>query len=95
MKAKKGEAAKDAEFGASCGWFDRFKKRSNLHNIKVQGEAASANTEAAESFPWDLVKIIDDGGYMKDEIFNVDEMGLFWKMPSRTFSAKEERTVTG
>jgi hypothetical protein len=27
MKAKKGEAAKDVELGASRGWFDRFKKR--------------------------------------------------------------------
>jgi hypothetical protein len=89
MKAKKGEAAKDAQFGASCGWFDRF-KRSNLHNIKVQGEAA-----AAESFPRDLEKITDNGPYIKDEIFNVDEMGLFSKMPSRTFIAKAEKTVPG
>jgi hypothetical protein len=36
MEAKKGQAAKDAEFGASRGWFDRFTKRSSLHNIKVQ-----------------------------------------------------------
>jgi hypothetical protein len=50
----------------------RFKKRSNLHNIKVQGEAA-----AAESFPWDLANITDDGGHTKYEIFNVDKMGLF------------------
>jgi hypothetical protein len=57
----------------------------------VQGDAA-----AAESFPEDLVKITDNGGYMKDEIFNVDEMGLLWKkMPSRTFIAKEEKTMPG
>jgi hypothetical protein len=72
MKAKKGEAAKDAEIGASGGRFDRFKKRSNINNIKVQGEAA-----AAESFPWDLEKIIDDGVYIKDKTFNVDKTGLF------------------
>jgi hypothetical protein len=35
MRAKKGVAAKNAEFGASHEWFDRFKKRSNLHKIKV------------------------------------------------------------
>jgi hypothetical protein len=43
MNAKKGEAAKDAEFGASRGWFYSFKERSNLHNIKEQGEAATAD----------------------------------------------------
>jgi hypothetical protein len=86
---------KDAEFGASRGWFDKFKKRSNLHNIKVQGQAAAADTVIVESLPWNLAKIIDDCGYIKDEIFNVDEMGLFWKMSLRTSTAKKEKTVPG
>jgi hypothetical protein len=42
----------------------------------VQGDAAAAYTVAAESFPEDLVKIIDNGSYTKDESFNVDETGL-------------------
>ncbi|XP_053555977.1 tigger transposable element-derived protein 1-like [Bombina bombina] len=96
LKTKKGEAAKDAEFVASRGWFDRFKKRSNLHNIKVQGEAAAADTEAAESYPSEFAKIIEDGGYSMDQIFNVDETGLFWKkMPARTFIARQEKSMPG
>ncbi|XP_053555942.1 tigger transposable element-derived protein 1-like [Bombina bombina] len=94
LKAKKGEAAKDTEFVASRGWFDRFKKRSNLHNIKVQGEAAAADTEAAESYPSEFAKIIEDGGYSMDQIFYVDETGLFWKkMPARTFIARQEKSM--
>jgi hypothetical protein len=36
MKGEKGEAAKDAEFGASHEWFDRFKKRSHPHTRESQ-----------------------------------------------------------
>ncbi|GFV63522.1 tigger transposable element-derived protein 1 [Trichonephila clavipes] len=84
------------EFSASKGWLTRFLKRNALHNIKITGESTTADEGAAKIFPEELAKIIEDGDYSADQVFNADETGLYWKkMPNRTYIAKEEKTASG
>nr|XP_033817050.1 tigger transposable element-derived protein 1-like [Geotrypetes seraphini] len=96
LKAHKENDECDEEFVASRGWFNRFKVRANLHNIKVQGEAASADVRDARVFPEQFKNIIEEGGYTPDQIFNVNETGLFWKKClKKTYILKEEKSTPG
>ncbi|XP_063875817.1 tigger transposable element-derived protein 1-like [Scylla paramamosain] len=84
------------EFTASTGWFKQFKKRFQLHNVRITGEAATADEEGAKKFIETLDEVIVEEGYQPKHIFNVDETGLFWKrMPERSYIHKEEKSMPG
>ena len=65
-------------------------KRCQLRIGKYHGEAASADTEAAEKYPEIFNQLIKDKVFKPEQIFNMDETELFWKMPSRTFLMKDK-----
>uniref|UniRef100_A0A668TE05 HTH CENPB-type domain-containing protein n=1 Tax=Oreochromis aureus TaxID=47969 RepID=A0A668TE05_OREAU len=84
------------EFRASHGWFDRFKKRTGIHSVVRHGEAESSDQEAAEEFLKKFEELINQEGYIPQQIFNCDETGLFWKkMPRRTYITVEEKKMPG
>ena len=73
----KDEEEEDTTFVASNGWFARFTRRANIHNVSLCGEAASADVEAAHHYPAAFQKILDDESFHPMQVFNIDETGLF------------------
>ncbi|XP_064090794.1 tigger transposable element-derived protein 1-like [Macrobrachium nipponense] len=95
-EASTSEGGAEDTFKASRGWFDNFKKRSGIHSVVRHGEAASADVKGAERYIVEFAELIEEEGYIPQQVFNCDETGLFWKkMPRRTYITEEETKMPG
>ncbi|GFU50083.1 hypothetical protein TNCV_3210781 [Trichonephila clavipes] len=63
------------QFSASTGWLTGFIKRHSFHNLKIKGEVASADEEAARKYPEKEIggEGFDDFGEHDIEELLVDE----------------------
>ncbi|KAK3882462.1 hypothetical protein Pcinc_013169 [Petrolisthes cinctipes] len=83
------EKVQPSGFQASTGWLYRFIDRKEIRNVNLTGEAASANSVAADNFPQILKDTIEEGSYDPECIYNMDECGLQYKMmPTSTFISR-------
>ncbi|XP_039192449.1 tigger transposable element-derived protein 1-like isoform X2 [Crotalus tigris] len=95
LKEQTGEECTEI-FTASHGWFMRFQQRFHYQKTQASAEAARADEEAARHFLNELDGIIAEGNYFAEQIFRVDETGLYWKrMPERTYLHREAQAMPG
>ena len=75
-----------SEFKGSNGWLDKWKKRYIIRELKISGESTKVQV-TADFWKECLPEMIS--GYDEDDIWNMDETGLFWKaLPERGFSER-------
>ncbi|EIC06936.1 CENP-B protein, partial [Microbacterium laevaniformans OR221] len=69
----------------SEGWLSRFKKRHSIKHYTRHGEASSITVDVEEEMK--ALRTIA-GEYDEEDIYNMDETGLFWKLsPSQGLSS--------
>lgn len=81
-------------FRASNGWLSRFKKRNEVSFKKVCGESASVDDTVCDERKEDLKDLTE--GYHEDNVYNMDEIGLFFKcLSDKTFTFKGDPCSRG
>ena len=82
-------------FKGSNGWLYKWKKIYNVKQLKVKqlkvsgesGDVDGGTVDAWKERPPELVQ-----GFCSDDIWNMDEMGVFWKaLPDRGFGIRSAR----
>ncbi|OUC40836.1 DDE superfamily endonuclease [Trichinella nativa] len=82
------------DFKASNGWINRFRERHGLVYRSVRGEAAGVNRYTVDTWKDRLQVLLND--YRPDDVFNADEMGLFYRiLPDKTLTFKGENCSGG
>ena len=79
------------KFTASNGWLHRFKTDNKLKSYKLYGESRDVDLHEVSLFVEFLRAAIIMEDYTPEQIWNVDETGLFWrKTPDRTIASIED-----
>lgn len=80
------------KFIASNGWLDKFLKRNDIVFRAICGEGSSVNEEVVESWTAELPTIL--ANYKPEEIYNIDETGLFFKqLPRKSYVQKGDECI--
>ena len=77
------------DFKASNGWLEHFKKPFGLRQTRIVRGARDAPRTIINGWMEQLPEIIQ--GYSADDIWNMDESGLFFKAPPDTGLAKRAK----
>ncbi|GAA5917852.1 hypothetical protein JCM5296_004402, partial [Sporobolomyces johnsonii] len=77
------------ELDFSRGWLDKFKNRHGLRRFNFHGEASKMDATSVESERKRLCEVTK--AYKLEDIWNMDETGLFYAMPPDSGLAQEGR----
>ena len=81
-------------FTGSNGWLQKWKVRYNIKQVAISGESGDIRLDTVELWKDRLPELLR--GYKKQDIWNIDETGCFWKaLPDQGFGQKEKECKGG
>ncbi|XP_044755145.1 tigger transposable element-derived protein 6-like [Coccinella septempunctata] len=97
VKAKAQEIAEKsnvANFRASNGWLEKWRKRHAISFKCISGESADVSQEDVNQFKIKLPSLLL--GYRPEDVYNADETGLFFRaLPEKTLAFRSEKCIGG
>lgn len=83
------------DFLSSVGWLDKFKKRHSIVQKTICGESGGADSVTGDHYRKNVLPGLI-AQFDKNDIFNADETGLFFKcLPNKTLAFKSEKCFGG
>ncbi|CAG8553409.1 14114_t:CDS:2, partial [Acaulospora morrowiae] len=76
------------KFEVSNGWLEAFKVRNHIQLYIKHGEAASVPLEILNNSRQNIQNILSS--YQPQDIWNMDETGLFWRMKPNKSLAQDQ-----
>ncbi len=81
-------------FKGSNGWLGKWKARYNVKRFKICGESGDVQGATVDSWKERLPELI--GCYTKENVWNMDETGVFWRaLPDSGFGQKGKECKGG
>ena len=82
------------KFTRSNGWLEKWKRKYNIKELRISGESGDVEGPTVDSWLERLPELVT--GYAQNNIWNMDETGLFWKvLPDRGFGLKGKQCREG
>ncbi|GFY50029.1 jerky-like protein [Trichonephila inaurata madagascariensis] len=73
-----------------------LKSHHVIRELQIKGESLSGHKNSAHQFKETFLQSVEEEGYSRDDVYNVDETGVNWKaLPRKSLASKRESTAPG
>ncbi|GFY78833.1 jerky protein homolog [Trichonephila inaurata madagascariensis] len=73
-----------------------FKSHHGIRKLQIEGESLPGGKNSAHKFKVTFLQHVEEEGYSRDDVYNVDETGVNWKaLPRKSLASKREFTAPG